>query len=355
LEPHILDSPINGTVSFSSVAKADENWLYTNTSEFGLFYKFKKHFIGSALAVFWNFKSNEEKSSEHQRLGYLNIIGGDVKIDRVGIRYNYDKRNNLLWSTGGFIFTGEVSKAFSIRSDDISYYMWKLSHSGYIGFTDNIVLALGISLASTKNVKRGGSLGADILPVSETYYSGGADTVRGFKERSLGPRVAFDVFDDNGTKISQDTSLPVGGSQAATYKAELRYQLVKDTFVVSGFVDSGNVFFTPKEIDAFNEADARLNANSTYQNRDPSVIVDNSHYNFEEIFTNPNYLWRKHYVSYGLSFSYLTTLGSINVAYGIPWKKCVVDDTSNTCIQRGKTGKFWLTNGEIHLNIGATF
>ena len=39
----------------------------------------------------------------------------------------------------------------------------------------------------------------DVLPASERLKAGGADTVRGFRERSLGPIARYPDTNDNGT------------------------------------------------------------------------------------------------------------------------------------------------------------
>jgi outer membrane protein assembly factor BamA len=133
------------------------------------------------------------------------------------------------------------------------------------------------------------------------------------------------------------------------FKIELRRRLFGD-FALTSFADAGNVFFSSKEVRDFDEKETVLNAGQTTT---PARIEDNVPYQFEDILTRPEYIWTKNYAAYGLALNYLTPLGSINLSYGLPWKRCA--DDSQSCIERGKQEKFWLLNGVAHFNIGATF
>ena len=85
---------------------------------------------------------------------------------------------------------------------------------------------------------------ADGLPFFENFYAGGARSVRGFTDNTLGPRAA--PFE--GSNFTQ----PVGGSLKTVGSLEMYFPTLLDTPAarVSAFVDFGNVFDGVDNFDA---------------------------------------------------------------------------------------------------------
>ncbi len=108
----------------------------------------------------------------------------------------------------------------------------------------NYVLALGgqlgygIGLATRSNGKKD-------LPLFERYFLGGIDSVRGFTERSLGPREPSCVTDTSSTPstVTCHGSDVIGGDTAAVMNAELLFPIMEQ-YGVRGvaFFDMGNAF-----------------------------------------------------------------------------------------------------------------
>jgi outer membrane protein insertion porin family len=108
----------------------------------------------------------------------------------------------------------------------------------------NYVLALGgqlgygIGLATRSDGKKD-------LPLFERYFLGGIDSVRGFSERSLGPREPSCVTDTSTTPstVTCHGSDVIGGSTAAVMNTELLFPIMEQ-YGVRGvaFFDMGNAF-----------------------------------------------------------------------------------------------------------------
>lgn len=90
------------------------------------------------------------------------------------------------------------------------------------------------------------------LPISERFFAGGANTLRGFEFESAGPRV---LVVPNGTYRNSDGepvfldpfTIPFGGNALAVVNLEARIPLTQSIRAVP-FYDGGNVFLTASEI-----------------------------------------------------------------------------------------------------------
>ena len=91
-----------------------------------------------------------------------------------------------------------------------------------------------------------------LLPISERFFAGGADTLRGFDFEEAGPRVVIaptgTFVDSKGKPVSlQPFTIPFGGNALAVVNLEARIPLSKSVRAVP-FYDGGNVFRKASEI-----------------------------------------------------------------------------------------------------------
>lgn len=97
----------------------------------------------------------------------------------------------------------------------------------------------------------------NILPISERFFAGGSNTLRGFEFESAGPRVVVtpegEFRDSDGNPITLDPfTVPFGGNALAVVNLEARIPLSRN-FRLVPFYDGGNVF--RKVEDLFNGQD----------------------------------------------------------------------------------------------------
>jgi len=91
--------------------------------------------------------------------------------------------------------------------------------------------------------------GLDVVPFDRRFFSGGANSVRGWRLRDLGPGGSGQIVDDDGT-VRGDASSILGGDLKLESSAEIRTPLFRDfltaDWIGATFVDVGNVWFGPR-------------------------------------------------------------------------------------------------------------
>ncbi len=151
-------------------------------------------------------------------------------ITMFSLNLTHDTRNNIISPTQGHIYSVDAGLASELFGGDINFLQWGLEGQWYMPVKkSDWILALR---ASTDYMEPFG--GTNDIPIYERIFAGGADSVRGFKERYLGPK-DLDGY-------------PSGGRFSLIYNAELRFPVYK-SFGGVVFYDAGNVWDTMKDFD----------------------------------------------------------------------------------------------------------
>ncbi len=144
----------------------------------------------------------------------------------VGWRYN--SLDRYIFPTKGLMQKGSVKHP--IISSKLKYYVLNYESSWYKPIFNNYIFNFQSDLSY------GGRYGKDIYPFFRNYFMGGADSVRGFEERSLGPR------DSQGRPFGGNLSINFRNAFIfpVPFKAEL------ENVRPSLFLDIGQVYDTYK-------------------------------------------------------------------------------------------------------------
>ncbi|MGI8812757.1 MAG: POTRA domain-containing protein [Pyrinomonadaceae bacterium] len=156
--------------------------------------------------------------------------------------------------TNGDYFTAEYNVSVPVLGANIGFHKFQASYNYYYtfpGLKNTTIAARGIlGLASV--FSKGNRFSAEfpdlegILPISERFFAGGANTLRGFDFESAGPRVVVvpqGIFRDSSRnpKFLDPFTVPFGGNALAVVNIEARVPLTKSVRAVP-FYDGGNVF-----------------------------------------------------------------------------------------------------------------
>ncbi len=361
LEPYLFDVPLDGSANITQYARAtEETWELSRAGELGVTHKLRVWIPDSEITGFYGKKITRSEGDPER---FDALLADNYNSGRLGLRFNLDRRNDITWPTRGFSLNSEVSWARYFFSGDLEYMKFDILNNYYFDLGHSFSLAFSLGLTSYENIHRENQEQGDVLPYSERLQAGGADTVRGYRERTLGPIVNRPTLDlkKNWDCGSEDANS--GGNRRTVLKFEVRYRAT-DNIGLTGFVDSGNAFFSREEERKFETAfkdDAAINnpqIQKTCGSSPRRTLRDNNSYEYKEVFRDTKVLWDKHYYSYGIAGNAITPIGAINLAYGLPWKEprsreCDADEA--LCKKRGHETNFWLLDGELHFNIGAKF
>jgi len=150
-------------------------------------------------------------------------VGSNV-ISSVTLELTQDTRDNIYNPVRGYILNGSIENAGGICLGDKNFLKGTATAAYYHTFFEKIVLELKV---------RGGLANAygssDEVPIYERFFAGGANTIRGYKERRVGPR-------DPGSDE------PIGGEAIGVGNAEITFPVYEKVLKGAVFYDVGNVW-----------------------------------------------------------------------------------------------------------------
>ncbi len=154
---------------------------------------------------------------------------GKKNIYALKLTFARDKRDNIFDPVRGYYFSSSIENAGGFMSGDVDFLRQTNQLSYFMPLGEKLVLnfRLNSGIIDTQ-----GSTSS--VPLYERFFAGGAYSVRGYSERSIGP------------KDKKKTSDPVGGEALLVGNVELTlpiYENIKGAF----FYDVGNVWKDKKD------------------------------------------------------------------------------------------------------------
>lgn len=143
--------------------------------------------------------------------------------------WTHDSRDSIFFPNNGVLqrLTGEVS----LPVLDLEYYKVEYKHAWYKE------LFKGFTLMTNGEIGYADTYGSENYPFFKNYYLGGVNSVRGYRNGSLGPR---------GTDGNTGVTFALGGTKRLLGNIELFFPVpgLKDSnqFRMSTFFDAGNVY-----------------------------------------------------------------------------------------------------------------
>lgn len=212
----------------------------------------------------------------------IDVLASANVLAPVGIRAARDRTNRAVAPTGGYTAAMDAEVASAVTFSDYDYQRVVAEATAFTSLPRDMVLAGRIrggwlSASAFRGFDRTLREGIAIAPPQKRFYAGGANSVRGFAQNQLGPRVVTVgveelLFPRNGedfplcgpeevADLSCDASplaegefesRPTGGSAVMEGSVELRIPLLQPYLDGGLFLDFGQVW---AENDAFRLGD----------------------------------------------------------------------------------------------------
>jgi outer membrane protein assembly complex, YaeT protein len=149
---------------------------------------------------------------------------GSKVLSAGSVQLTQDTRDNIYNPGHGYILNGTIEDAGGVFMGDKEYVKGSATAAYYNTFFSKFVIELkgraGWSSPYGKSKK---------VPIYERFFAGGANTIRGYKERAVGPR-------DSGSDE------PIGGETLLIGNAELTFPIYEKILKGAIFYDVGNVW-----------------------------------------------------------------------------------------------------------------
>ena len=152
---------------------------------------------------------------------------------------DYDTRDRALFPTDGTKIRGSLQLFVPI--DGLAYYKADYFHRHYIPFDDNADYVFAGKARVSYAKEYGKTIG---VPPYDRFFAGGASSLRGYLNNSLGPR------DDNDDPLGGEFRVLFGGD--LFFPTDFLYD--RQRLRMSAFVDYGNVF---KDVGQFSLSDMK--------------------------------------------------------------------------------------------------
>jgi hypothetical protein len=200
-------------------------------------YRFTDHLINDLrVSYVHNQQGNNEKTKKRKWKPYLKF---DAEMSGVG---TYQLMNMIGAAQDTF-------GSYQIAGIPFSHY-YRLYVDGrlYKDLSDHQMIVTRLAIGTgfpQKNFRT--------LPLEKSFYGGGANGIRAWEARSLGP---------GSLNVGADEQFAQFGEVQIEYNVELRFKISKSLFGAL-FADGGNMWLLPSAADA--EDDAKFNINSFYK------------------------------------------------------------------------------------------
>jgi outer membrane protein insertion porin family len=224
---------------------------------------------------------------------------GEVRFLTSGL--SIDKRDLILNPRTGVYRFLRLKFAGGFLGGDYDFYTANVSSQWYWRLLRNDVVAVRVRIGYGDNFGQ-----SDRVPIEDRFFAGGVNSVRGYKNNSLGPKI---VDEETGDFI------PLGGNALLLTNVEMRFDiplLSRINISGSAFFDGGNVWEDVKDI--------QINDFRIFK---PDSDVDINDYRY----------------GLGIGIRYNTPLGPIRLDYGLPIK-----------VEEGQS-----RSGLFYLALGQTF
>jgi outer membrane protein assembly factor BamA len=278
VDPSFLNTKWSSTVTFSG-ERTSENPIFTAR-------------LGGAGIQFQHYLDKDRQKSlifryDFRRTTLTNITipnlvlpeDQNVRLSSVSASYSRDSRDNPLDAHRGMYqsFQLDMSPDFLGSSTNFGRFLGQVAYYRPLTSDSSVVWANSLRVGLEH------AFGGAHIPISESFFSGGGSTLRGFSLNGAGPQRTVSVCPSDDPGCTDTIAVPVGGTELVILNSELRFPLGISMPLVGGslggaaFYDGGNIYSAVRFGDTFSDFTHTVGFGLRYKTPVGPVRVDIGH------------------------------------------------------------------------------
>jgi outer membrane protein assembly factor BamA len=203
----------------------------------------------------------------------------NVRLSSLSAAYARDSRDNPLDAHKGIYesFQVDVNPSFLGSNTSFGRFLGQTAYYRSLNSGSSLVWANSLRLGLEH------AFGNNHIPISESFFSGGGSTLRGFSLNGAGPQRQVLVCPPSNPGCGVQISVPVGGKELVVFNTELRFPLGISPPILGGtlggavFYDAGNVYTNVKINNLFSDSTHTIGGGVRYKTPVGPVRVDIGH------------------------------------------------------------------------------
>ena len=168
----------------------------------------------------------------------------NVRLSSLSASFSRDSRDNPLDAHKGIYesFQVDMNPGFLGSNTSFGRFMGQTAYYKSLNKDSSLVWANSLRLGMEH------AFGGSHIPISESFFSGGGSTLRGFSLNGAGPQRQVLVCPTDNPNCGEQITVPVGGEQLVIFNSELRFPMGISPPIIGGtlggavFYDAGNVY-----------------------------------------------------------------------------------------------------------------
>lgn len=162
-----------------------------------------------------------------------------VRLSTIAANFTRDTRDNILDAHKGMLGTAEFDLSSSKLGGNVDFAKLNLQAAYYKKVFHDIIWANSIRVGLAE------PFAGSRIPLSEKFFTGGGNTLRGFPLDGAGPQRQVPVCSSSSATNCTLIQVPSGGNEMLIINSEFRIPLpIKKGLSLATFYDGGNVFPT---------------------------------------------------------------------------------------------------------------
>ncbi len=236
IDPNFLWSKWRSTASIS-YENDEENPIYSSEQELGSYQLQRTIDHAQHNTVLFRYSFSKTNLT---RLTIPDLVlpqDQHVRLSTLAANFTHDTRDNPLDAHKGMLGTLELDMNDTHFGSSVDFAKLNAQAAYYKSSVHKIVFAnsLRIGLAQPYSNSR--------VPLSEAFFTGGGNTLRGYPLDGAGPQRSVEVCSDDDPNCHQYINVPSGGNELVLINSEARIPLpFKKGLGLVVFYDGGNVF-----------------------------------------------------------------------------------------------------------------